>query len=90
MTTTSSCSTSCCRKRNGFSVCHDLRAAGVETPLLMLTAKDGELDEVEGLEVGADDFLRKPFETVDPRSARSTPCCAATSADAPSDWSSVR
>jgi two-component system OmpR family response regulator len=49
-------------RRNGFSVCQDLRSAGVETPLLMLTAKDGELDEVEGLEVGADDFLRKPFE----------------------------
>ena len=49
-------------KRNGFSVCQDLRTAGIETPLLMLTAKDGELDEVEGLEVGADDFLRKPFE----------------------------
>jgi DNA-binding response OmpR family regulator len=49
-------------KRNGFSVCADLRAAGVNTPLLMLTAKDGEMDEVEGLEVGADDFLHKPFE----------------------------
>ena len=49
-------------RRNGFSVCLDLRNAGVYTPLLMLTAKDGELDEVEGLEVGADDFLRKPFE----------------------------
>ena len=49
-------------KRNGFSVCQDLRDAGIETPLLMLTAKDGELDEVEGLEVGADDFLHKPFE----------------------------
>ena len=49
-------------KRNGFSVCQDLRTAGVNTPLLMLTAKDGELDEVEGLEVGADDFLHKPFE----------------------------
>jgi two-component system OmpR family response regulator len=49
-------------KRNGFSVCLDLRNAGVQTPLLMLTAKDGELDEVEGLDVGADDFLRKPFE----------------------------
>ena len=49
-------------RRNGFSVCLDLRSAGIHTPLLMLTAKDGELDEVEGLEVGADDFLRKPFE----------------------------
>jgi two-component system, OmpR family, response regulator len=49
-------------KRNGFSVCLDLRNAGVNTPLLMLTAKDGELDEVEGLDVGADDFLHKPFE----------------------------
>src|SRR5580692_8129041 len=49
-------------KRNGFSVCQDLRAAGIDTPLLMLTAKDGEWDEVEGLEVGADDFMHKPFE----------------------------
>ena len=49
-------------KRNGFSVCQDLRAAGVDTPLLMLTAKDGEWDEVEGLDVGADDFMHKPFE----------------------------
>ncbi|MGH9020554.1 MAG: response regulator transcription factor [Acidimicrobiales bacterium] len=49
-------------RRNGFNVCLDLRQARVSTPLLMLTAKDGELDEVEGLEVGADDFLRKPFE----------------------------
>jgi two-component system OmpR family response regulator len=49
-------------KRNGFNVCLDIRNAGVNTPLLMLTAKDGEMDEVEGLEVGADDFLRKPFE----------------------------
>ncbi len=49
-------------RRNGFSVCLDLRNAGVNTRLLMLTAKDGEMDEVEGLEVGADDFLRKPFE----------------------------
>lgn len=49
-------------RRSGFRVCQDLRAAGVETPLLMLTAKEGDWDEVEGLDVGADDFLRKPFE----------------------------
>ncbi len=49
-------------KRNGFSVCQDLRSAGVNTPLMILTAKDGELDEVEGLDVGADDYLHKPFE----------------------------
>jgi len=51
-------------KRNGFSVCRDLREAGVSTPILMLTAKEGELDEAEGLDLGADDFLRKPFERV--------------------------
>lgn len=49
-------------KRNGFKVCQDVRDMGVDTPLLMLTAKDGDLDEIEGLEAGADDFLRKPFE----------------------------
>lgn len=49
-------------RRNGFSVCQEIRAAGIQTPLLMLTAKNGGLDEIEGLEVGADDFLRKPFE----------------------------
>ncbi len=48
-------------KRNGFRVCADLRAADVWTPILMLTAKDGELDEAEGLDTGADDYLVKPF-----------------------------
>ena len=47
--------------RNGFVVCRDLRAAGVWTPILMLTAKDGDLDEAEALDTGADDYLVKPF-----------------------------
>ena len=49
---------------NGYAVCRDLRAAGVTTPVLMLTAKQGEHDEAEGLDLGADDFLRKPFSFV--------------------------
>ena len=47
--------------RNGFVVCRDLRAAGDWTPILMLTAKSGDLDEAEGLDTGADDYLTKPF-----------------------------
>jgi two-component system, OmpR family, response regulator len=47
--------------RNGFVVCRDLRAAGKWVPILMLTAKDGDLDEAEGLDTGADDYLTKPF-----------------------------
>lgn len=50
--------------RNGFRVCRDLREEGVTTPILMLTAKDGEYDEAEALDTGADDFLSKPFSFV--------------------------
>jgi two-component system, OmpR family, response regulator len=46
---------------NGYRVCSTLRDEGVWTPILMLTAKDGEWDEVEALDTGADDFLTKPF-----------------------------
>ena len=49
---------------NGFKVCELLRAADVWTPILMLTAKDGEYDEAESLDTGADDFLSKPFSFV--------------------------
>jgi len=47
--------------RNGFQVCGDLRAAGDWTPVLMLTAKDGDLDQAEALDTGADAYLTKPF-----------------------------
>jgi two-component system, OmpR family, response regulator len=47
--------------RNGFRICGDLREAGVWTPVLMLTAKAGDLDEAEALDTGADDYLTKPF-----------------------------
>jgi two-component system OmpR family response regulator len=46
---------------NGYRICAELRRAGDRTPILMLTAKDGDLDEAEGLDTGADDYLRKPF-----------------------------
>jgi two-component system, OmpR family, response regulator len=46
---------------NGFRICAELRRQGDWTPILMLTAKDGELDETEALETGADDYLTKPF-----------------------------
>ena len=49
---------------NGFKVCAELRARQIWTPVLMLTAKDGELDEAEALDTGADDFLTKPFSYV--------------------------
>jgi len=48
-------------RMNGYVVCRTLRAEQIWTPVLMLTAKDGEWDEVEGLDTGADDYLTKPF-----------------------------
>ncbi len=49
---------------NGYRVCATLRQEGIWTPILMLTAKDGELDEAEALDTGADDYLTKPFSFV--------------------------
>lgn len=48
-------------RMSGFAVCARLRAEGISTPIIVLTAKDGEYDEVEALSTGADDYLRKPF-----------------------------
>ncbi|GGV19467.1 DNA-binding response regulator [Kitasatospora herbaricolor] len=49
---------------NGYRICARLREAGVWTPVLMLTAKDGEHDEAEGLDTGADDYVTKPFSYI--------------------------
>jgi DNA-binding response OmpR family regulator len=48
-------------KMNGFEVCKQLRQAGITTPVLILTAKSQEVDKVLGLELGADDYVTKPF-----------------------------
>ncbi|MFD9355901.1 response regulator transcription factor [Streptomyces sp. NPDC060031] len=48
----------------GYEICTRMRAQGDPTPVLMLTAKDGEYDEAEGLDSGADDYLTKPFSFV--------------------------
>lgn len=47
--------------RDGFDVCRDLRRAGLRTPVIMLTAKTQEAEKVLGLELGADDYVTKPF-----------------------------
>jgi DNA-binding response OmpR family regulator len=46
---------------DGFAVCREARTAGVRTPILMLTARGQEVDKVVGLELGADDYVTKPF-----------------------------
>lgn len=48
-------------KMDGMEVCKELRLQRVMTPILMLTAKDDEFDKVLGLELGADDYMTKPF-----------------------------
>lgn len=48
-------------KMNGFEVCKQLRQTGITTPILILTAKSQEVDKVLGLEIGADDYVTKPF-----------------------------
>ncbi|MGB3302676.1 response regulator transcription factor [Gordonia sp. (in: high G+C Gram-positive bacteria)] len=50
--------------RNGYEVVRDLRKADVWTPVLMLTAKDGEYDQADAFDFGADDYLTKPYSAV--------------------------
>lgn len=51
--------------KNGFDVCRDLRRDGIAIPILMLTARNELVDRVLGLKLGADDYLAKPFETLE-------------------------
>ena len=48
-------------KKSGFDVCKESRNAGITTPIILLTAKGEEIDKVVGLEIGADDYVTKPF-----------------------------
>jgi DNA-binding response OmpR family regulator len=48
---------------DGFSLCKRLRAAGDQVPFILLTSRDDEIDEALGLELGADDYIAKPFST---------------------------
>lgn len=48
-------------KKSGFDVCKEARKAGITTPVILLTAKGEEIDKVVGLEIGADDYVTKPF-----------------------------
>ena len=47
--------------RNGFEICRDVRAQGISTPLIVITARNQEADKVRGLELGADDYVTKPL-----------------------------
>jgi DNA-binding response OmpR family regulator len=48
-------------KKDGFDVCRELRKAGVRTPILLLTARTHEAEIIQGLDLGADDYITKPF-----------------------------
>jgi two-component system alkaline phosphatase synthesis response regulator PhoP len=50
---------------NGFEICRKLRAAGRNTPVLMLTARGQMVDKIHGLKIGADDYMTKPFEVME-------------------------
>ena len=74
-------------RKNGYDVCRDLRQRGIQTPILMLTARGQVVDKVVGLKLGADDYLTKPFEMMELLARveallRRVPAVEAASADA--------
>lgn len=52
-------------QKDGFTVCRELRETGVRTPIILLTAKGQEADKIHGLELGADDYVTKPFSSAE-------------------------
>src|ERR1044072_5206366 len=52
-------------RKNGFDVCRDLRQRGINTKIIMLTARSQIVDKVVGLKLGADDYVTKPFEMIE-------------------------
>jgi two-component system alkaline phosphatase synthesis response regulator PhoP len=68
--------------KDGFEVCRELRRAGVETPIILLTAKTHDAEKVIGLELGADDYITKPFNPMELR-ARIKAVLRRAPADAP-------
>jgi len=52
-------------RKNGFDVCREIRSAGIAAPVLMLTARNQTVDKVVGFKIGADDYLAKPFDTLE-------------------------
>jgi two-component system, OmpR family, alkaline phosphatase synthesis response regulator PhoP len=52
-------------RRSGLDVCRDIRLAGLATPILLLTARGQIIDKVAGLKLGADDYVTKPFDTLE-------------------------
>src|SRR5271165_3264520 len=51
--------------RGGLDICKDIRRAGLATPILLLTARSQTVDKVVGLKLGADDYVTKPFDTLE-------------------------
>jgi DNA-binding response OmpR family regulator len=54
-------------RKDGFQVCRELRHAGVQTPIILLTARTHEAEKVLGLQIGADDYVTKPFSPLELR-----------------------
>ena len=82
-------------KKDGFDVCRDLRRGGVRTPIILLTARTQEAEKVLGLELGADDYVTKPFSPRELRArikARDAPAAAtgrpSRTGSATSKWTS--